>query len=83
MSGKRGKLAVAWAQKGQPQELSREPATQEEVAGEKRKGQTLRLNIEAWKTLKVLGIEREKPVHDLLVEAVNDLLIKHGKAPIA
>jgi hypothetical protein len=31
----------------------------------------------------MLGVERAVPVHDLLIEVVNDLFRKHGKPPIA
>jgi hypothetical protein len=50
---------------------------------QQRKGQTLRLPVAAWRQLKYLSIERGKPAHDLLVEAVNDLFVKCGKPPIA
>jgi len=47
------------------------------------RGQTIRLNTEAWKQLKMLAIDQERPAHALLVEAVNDLFEKHGKKRIA
>lgn len=49
----------------------------------KRKGQTLRLEEGAWKQLKHLATDLGNPVHDLLIEAVNDLFKKYGKPPIA
>ena len=42
-----------------------------------------RLNSEGWRALKMLTIERELPLQALLVEAINDLLKKHGKKPVA
>jgi hypothetical protein len=45
-----------------------------------RRGQTLRLEPEAWRQLKLLGIDQNKPVHDLLLEAVN-LLFDHYNRP--
>jgi hypothetical protein len=45
-----------------------------------RRGQTLRLEPEAWRQLKLLGIDQNKPVHDLLIEAVN-LLFDHYNRP--
>jgi len=42
-----------------------------------------RLNSEGWRALKLLAIEREQPLQSLLVEAINDLLTKHGKKPAA
>ncbi|MFE4108406.1 ribbon-helix-helix domain-containing protein [Almyronema epifaneia] len=50
---------------------------------EKRIGQTLRLGAGAHKQLKRLAVDVEKPMHDLLLEAVNDLFTKYGKPPIA
>jgi hypothetical protein len=45
-----------------------------------RKGQVLRLNERAWKQLKLLAIDRGLPVHSVLIEAVNDLFEKYGRA---
>ena len=63
------------------------PATPSEGAAGGRagsiKGQTLRLNVEAWRQLKMLAVERAVPAHVLLVEAVNDLIRKYGKTPVA
>jgi hypothetical protein len=50
---------------------------------DKRRGQTLRLSVEAWRQLKRLAVEQDKPAHDLLVEAVNALFSKHNLPPIA
>ena len=47
------------------------------------RGQTLRLNIDAWRELKFLSIEQSRPAHDLLIEAVNDLFRKYRKRPLA
>ena len=46
----------------------------------KRRGQTLRLEPEARRQLKQLGLDQDKPVHDLLIEAVN-LLFDHYNRP--
>lgn len=48
-----------------------------------RRAQTLRLTPAAWRQLKHLALDHDKPAHDLLLEAVNDLFRKHGKPPIA
>ena len=53
------------------------------VAPDRRRGQTLRLSTEAWRQLKRLAVEQDKPAHDLLVQAVNALFVKHGLPPIA
>ena len=42
-----------------------------------------RLNSEGWRALKMLTIEREQPLQSLMIEAINDLLKKHGKKPVA
>jgi hypothetical protein len=59
------------------------PVPAGETTETKRKGQTLRLTEGAWKQLKHLATDLGKPVHDLLIEAVNDLFKKYGKPPIA
>jgi hypothetical protein len=55
------------------------------AAGKKdsRRGMTLRLEPEAWRQLKMLGIEQGKPVHHLLVDAVNLLFHHHNRPTIA
>ena len=45
-----------------------------------RRGQTLRLEPEAWRQLKMLAIEEGRTSHDLLIEAVN-LLFDHYNRP--
>lgn len=57
--------------------------TKEDSKKDDRIGQTLRLPAGAHKQLKHLATDLEKPVHDLLIEAVNDLFSKYGKPPIA
>ena len=61
------------------------PIAQNEQGGRRddRIGQTLRLPPGAHNHLKRLAVDIEKPVHDLLIEAVNDLFTKYGKPPIA
>ena len=54
-----------------------------EKAGDGRRGQTLRLNPAAWRELKYMAVDRECTAHALLIEAVNDLLVKHGRPPVA
>ena len=87
MTNKRGSLAGFASQKAAP---SRSPAdqaptqrTRQPAPPEKRRGQTLRLSPAAWRQLKFLAVERDRPAHDLLIEAVSDLFQKYGKPPIA
>ncbi len=49
-------------------------------ASRERRGQTLRLEPEAWRQLKMLAIVEGKTSHDLLIEAVN-LLFDHYNRP--
>lgn len=78
---KRGSLSTFVAEKPQRAE---KPVPAEASATEKdRRGQTLRLNQQAWLQLKVLAAESGIPSHALLIEAINDLFQKHGKPPIA
>ena len=49
---------------------------------EKRIGQTLRLMKGAHRQLKQLALDLDKPVHEVLIEAINDLFAKYGKPPI-
>ena len=62
---------------------SEAPITGHAPSPDRRRGQTLRLSIEAWRQLKRLAVEEDKPAHDLLVEAVNALFTKHNLPPIA
>ena len=42
----------------------------------------VRINVDGWRTLKMLAIERDITLNALAVEAFNDLLKKHGKRTI-
>jgi hypothetical protein len=52
----------------------------EATAGEWRAILT-RVNPDALRALKILAIERDTTLQSLAVEALNDLLSKHGKRP--
>jgi hypothetical protein len=41
-----------------------------------------RLSESGWKSLKLLSVEQGKPLQGLVIEALNDLLRKYGKAPV-
>ena len=43
----------------------------------------LRLNVEAYQRLKNLAKRKKTTITNLLIEAVNDLLVKYGLRPIA
>ena len=40
-----------------------------------------RLSEGGWKSLKLLSIELGKPLQGLVIEALNNMLRKHGRAP--
>jgi hypothetical protein len=42
----------------------------------------VRTNAEGWRALKMLAVENDTTVNALAVEALNDLLKKHGKRSI-
>ena len=52
-------------------------------ASEPRRGQTLRLNIPAWKQLKRLAIDEETTCSALALEAVNMLFASRKLPPVA
>jgi hypothetical protein len=76
-----------------------EAATSETTAGEQqagtttgrrnktqpdgRKGILVRARPEAWKALKLVALDQDKTLQDVMIEAINDVLQKHGKPPIA
>ena len=75
---KRAKLSKFTADKAKALEAPAKAKADEAI-----KGQTLRLNMDAWRQLKLMAIDRALPAHDLLIEAVNDYFAKHGKPPLA
>ena len=48
-----------------------------------RKGILVRARPEAWKALKLVALDQDKTLQDVMIEAINDVLQKHGKPPIA
>ena len=40
-----------------------------------------RLTEPSWKELQMLRLERSESLQTLIVEALNDLMVKHGKKP--
>ena len=42
----------------------------------------VRINLEGWRALKVLAVEKEVTLNALAVEAFNDLLKKHSKRAV-
>ncbi len=52
-------------------------------ASDARKAISLRLNPAAWRQLKLLAVDEERPAHDLVIEALNLLFEQRGKPPVA
>jgi len=48
-----------------------------------RKGILVRAHPEAWKELKRVAIDQERTLQDVMTEAINDVLQKYGKPPVA
>ncbi len=48
-----------------------------------RKGILVRARPAAWKALKLIALDQELTLQDLMTEAINDVLTKHGKPPTA
>jgi hypothetical protein len=51
------------------------------ASGVKLRYMQTRLSERGWKSLKLLSIELGKPLQGLVIEALNDMLRKHGRAP--
>jgi len=48
-----------------------------------RKGILVRARPEAWKSLKLVALDLEMTLQDVMTEAINDVLTKHGRPPTA
>jgi hypothetical protein len=46
------------------------------------RGVLARINVDGWRALRLLSVERDTTMQALAIEAFNDLLVKHGKRPI-
>lgn len=56
------------------------PAVSDKV---RTKSVTIRLNVDAWRMLKLLALDDERTAHALMIEAFNDYLEKRGKGRLA
>lgn len=74
---------VAETSSGQADAIQTEPVAPRERAADGRKGILVRARPEAWKALKLVALDREITLQDVMTEAINDLLTKHGKPPTA
>lgn len=48
-----------------------------------RRGILVRARPEAWKALKQVALDGDRTLQDVMTEAINDVLTKHGKSPLA
>jgi hypothetical protein len=48
-----------------------------------RRGVIVRINHAAWKQLRQLALNEERPANELMVDALNELFRKHGLPPLA
>ena len=46
------------------------------------KGLMCRVNREGWRALSMLSVELDRSLQQMMVEALNDYLSKHGKVPV-
>jgi hypothetical protein len=46
------------------------------------RGVLTRVNMDGWRALSLLAIERDSSLQALAIEAFNDLLVKYGKRPV-
>jgi hypothetical protein len=66
-----------------PPPIATAEAAPEKKKPDNRKGQTLRLSTAAWRQLKLIAMDENTSVHQLLVDAVDDAFRKRGKPLIA
>ena len=72
---------IAFKGKAVPDEPARRAATAPGTSGVKLRYMQTRLSERGWKSLKLLSIELGKPLQGLVIEALNDMLRKHGRSP--
>jgi hypothetical protein len=46
------------------------------------KGVAIEMNNDGWRAIRLLALELETSMQKLGIEAFNDLLVKHGRAPV-
>jgi hypothetical protein len=67
----------------QPQKPAPVASIQDEAAETRKKKTPLVLSVEAHIQLKRLAVDHNRTLHDVLMEAVNDMFLKHKLPPIA
>ena len=67
--------AVAEIEASKPARRNRQP--------DGRRGILVRARPEAWKALKQIALDTERTLQDVMTEAINDVLTKNNKPPVA
>lgn len=71
------RAAVATPKASSPRKRSRSSQT------DGRRGILVRARPEAWKALKQIALDGDRTLQDVMTEAINDLLTKNEKPPLA
>lgn len=64
-------------------EATTAPAGRAKRQPDGRRGILVRARPEAWKALKTIALDGERTLQDVMTEAINDMLAKHNKPPVA
>lgn len=72
---------VAPKGEGTPHDAPARAAATKAAGGAGMRYMQTRLSDAGWKALKLLAVELERPLQGLVIDALNDFLRKHGKAP--
>jgi len=67
----------------EPVDAAESPAARSSRQPDGRKGILVRARPEAWKALKIIALDGERTLQDVMTEAINAVLQKHGKPPVA
>ncbi len=54
-----------------------------QLGAERRRGILVRVNPATWRELHLLRIDRGQSVQSLMIEAINALLVRDGRPPVA
>lgn len=78
-----GRIQPKGAQAAQPAQVSSAPEpTAARDTTRDYKTVMARMNRTGWQQLSFLSTELDRPLEDLAIEALNDLLAKYGKSPV-
>jgi hypothetical protein len=60
-----------------------EPVGRSKRQPDGRRGILVRATPEAWRSLKLIAIDKEETLQSVMTQAINDFLVKNGKPPVA